>query len=185
MIPKWEHTVPNYMTLARLIVGIPLIVWLFVQGSYARAIALTFVSCISDWVDGWVARKFNQQSAIGAWLDPIVDKVLVFVLLATLFHNHKLAPDLKVLLAGLIVVQVAVALVSIITERLHGRAKVIYVGKVSMWFIMTSFGADMLYIWQGGELWHSAALSFSLLGLATSAMAFFIYCRQFYIKIKA
>ena len=68
-------TIPNLLTLSRL----PLAVILFACIAYERWLAalLVFgVASITDWLDGLLARRLNQQSAIGRSLDPLVDKVL-------------------------------------------------------------------------------------------------------------
>jgi CDP-diacylglycerol--glycerol-3-phosphate 3-phosphatidyltransferase len=68
--------VPNLLTLSRL----PLAVVLFacISEAWWFAALLTFgVASLTDWLDGWWARKFNQMSAFGRTFDPLVDKVLV------------------------------------------------------------------------------------------------------------
>jgi CDP-diacylglycerol--glycerol-3-phosphate 3-phosphatidyltransferase len=74
--PERLWNVPNALTLSRL----PLAVLLFVCISYGWWFAglLTFVAAsLTDWLDGWWARKFNQLSAFGRTFDPLVDKVLI------------------------------------------------------------------------------------------------------------
>jgi CDP-diacylglycerol--glycerol-3-phosphate 3-phosphatidyltransferase len=74
--PDRLWNVPNALTLSRL----PLAVLLFVCTSCGWWFAglLTFiVASLTDWLDGWWARKFNQLSAFGRTFDPLVDKVLV------------------------------------------------------------------------------------------------------------
>lgn len=76
MNPERLWTVPNILTLSRL----PLSAVLFVCISYQWWFAglLTFcIASMTDWIDGWWARKFNQLSAFGRTFDPLVDKVLV------------------------------------------------------------------------------------------------------------
>ncbi len=74
--PERLWNVPNALTLSRL----PLAVVLFVCISYGWWLSalITFgVASLTDWLDGWWARKFNQLSAFGRTFDPLVDKVLV------------------------------------------------------------------------------------------------------------
>ena len=74
--PERFWNVPNVLTLSRL----PLSVVLFVCISYGWWFAglIAFgVASLTDWLDGWWARKFNQMSAFGRTFDPLVDKVLV------------------------------------------------------------------------------------------------------------
>ncbi len=74
-------TVPTLLTWAR-IVAIPLVVGVFylpLDGATRNLIAtvLFVVVAITDWLDGWLARKLNQTSSFGAFLDPVADKFLV------------------------------------------------------------------------------------------------------------
>ena len=74
-------TLPNLMTWAR-IVAIPLIVGVFYLPLDAAtrnlvATVMFVVFAATDWLDGWLARRLNQTSAFGAFLDPVADKVLV------------------------------------------------------------------------------------------------------------
>ncbi len=74
-------TIPTIMTWAR-IAAIPLIVGVFylpVEPASRNLIAtlLFVVSAATDWLDGFLARRLNQVSAFGAFLDPVADKILV------------------------------------------------------------------------------------------------------------
>lgn len=85
-------TVPNLITLARL--GcLPVYLWmLFESGSVAGAALLLGVLGMTDWVDGWWARRFGQQSEFGAMFDPTVDRML-FVVAAVSVIVHPGVPD--------------------------------------------------------------------------------------------
>ena len=77
-------TVPNLLSLARLVLAIVFFVALE-QGRSVAAFWLFAIAASTDWVDGWYARRFNQVSRLGRIFDPLVDKVLVcgsFTLLA-------------------------------------------------------------------------------------------------------
>ncbi len=72
-------SVPNFITLARLCV-LPIFLYLlFAKDQRAGAALLLGVLGMTDWVDGWFARKFNQVSPFGAVFDPAVDRVLFVV----------------------------------------------------------------------------------------------------------
>lgn len=77
-------TVPNQITLLRL--GfLPLFLILIVYDRYRWALLILVLAGLSDGIDGLLARRLNQKSAIGAYLDPIADKLLLsssFVILA-------------------------------------------------------------------------------------------------------
>ena len=72
-------TVPNLITAARLCC-LPIFLWLlFARDETAQAALLLGVLGMSDWVDGWVARRFSQSSAFGAVFDPATDRILFVV----------------------------------------------------------------------------------------------------------
>ena len=83
-------TIPTIMTWTR-IVAIPLIVGVFyvgleprIQNLVATVMFITFA--LTDWLDGYLARRLNQTSAFGAFLDPVADKFLVCASLLVLVH---------------------------------------------------------------------------------------------------
>jgi cardiolipin synthase (CMP-forming) len=82
---------PNVLTYAR-IVAVPTIVGclFFMPGDTGRWIALGIflAACITDWLDGYLARVWQQQSALGQMLDPIADKLLVGATLLVLTHDN-------------------------------------------------------------------------------------------------
>lgn len=95
-----EHTysVPNLLTYGR-IVAVPLMVLCFfvegrlVASDFARwsALAIFVIASITDYLDGYLARKWQQGSAIGRMLDPIADKLLVSVALLLLAAEGSIA----------------------------------------------------------------------------------------------
>lgn len=83
-------TIPTLMTVAR-IAAIPLIVGVFylpleVADQNFWATLMFVVFALTDWLDGYLARKLNQSSAFGAFLDPVADKFLVCASLLVLVH---------------------------------------------------------------------------------------------------
>jgi cardiolipin synthase len=83
-------TIPTLLTWTR-IVAIPLIVGVFYLWpdraiSNLVATVMFVVFALTDWLDGWLARKLNQTSAFGAFLDPVADKFLVCASLLVLVH---------------------------------------------------------------------------------------------------
>src|SRR5690554_4976968 len=70
---------------------IPLLVLVFyLPFSWANfaAAAVFALAAITDWLDGWIARRFNQSSAFGAFLDPVADKLMVAVALFLIVQGH-------------------------------------------------------------------------------------------------
>ncbi len=82
--------VPNALTLVRISL-IPILVLVFylpVQWSYMASAIVFTVAAITDWFDGFLARKLKQVSALGAFLDPVADKLIVAVALVLLVQAH-------------------------------------------------------------------------------------------------
>jgi cardiolipin synthase len=69
-------TLPNAITLARLF-AVPATVWLIIQHRLDLAFFVFAAAGISDGIDGWLARRFDLRSAVGALLDPVADKALL------------------------------------------------------------------------------------------------------------
>ncbi|MEO5973712.1 MAG: CDP-alcohol phosphatidyltransferase family protein [Ilumatobacteraceae bacterium] len=77
--PQNILTFPNLITAVRL-ACLPIFLWLlFGREDHAQAAFLLGVLGITDWVDGWIARRFNQSSDFGAIFDPATDRVLFIV----------------------------------------------------------------------------------------------------------
>ncbi len=70
-------TVANLITVVRL-AGLPLFVWLMVgPGAHGQAFAVLVAVGTTDWVDGYVARRFDQVTRIGKLIDPLIDRLLL------------------------------------------------------------------------------------------------------------
>ncbi|MDA8229716.1 MAG: CDP-diacylglycerol--glycerol-3-phosphate 3-phosphatidyltransferase [Magnetospirillum sp.] len=103
-------SLPNLLTISRIVV-IPLVVATFyVDGETPRwiACALFVAAAVTDWFDGHLARTRNQVSALGRFLDPIADKLLVGAVLFMLAAFHRVSllgmlPALVILLREILV----------------------------------------------------------------------------------
>src|SRR2546430_17387808 len=82
--------VPNIITLTRIAL-IPVMAYYLFIGAYAIALPIFLAAALSDLADGYIARRFNLASTLGATLDPIADKLSMLV--ATLLLTwHLLMP---------------------------------------------------------------------------------------------
>jgi len=81
-------TLPNWITLSRLL-GLPILLYCL-QNPTAEtrylSLAIFLVAAMTDWLDGYLARKLNQMTELGKFLDPLVDKLLVLAPLLALIQ---------------------------------------------------------------------------------------------------
>lgn len=107
-----EWTIPNILTVFRLAAA-PAVALVFVAAPAPwagwLALALFLAAAATDWLDGYLARAWNQQSAFGAMLDPIADKAMVIIALAVLFGRFGLTAWLVVPAAAILLREVAVS----------------------------------------------------------------------------
>ena len=103
LIKNWKKdifTVPNVLSLFRLAL-IPLYVSIYLTAKermdYYIASIILAVSCLTDMIDGQIARRFNMISAFGKFLDPLADKLPQFSLMICLCIKHHVLIALVVL----------------------------------------------------------------------------------------
>ncbi|MFA5630803.1 MAG: CDP-diacylglycerol--glycerol-3-phosphate 3-phosphatidyltransferase [Porticoccaceae bacterium] len=94
---------PNLLTFLRILL-IPLLVLVYylpIEGRYLLAAAIFALAAVTDWFDGYLARKLDQTTAFGAFLDPVADKLIVAVALVILVQSR---PELLVVLPTMIII---------------------------------------------------------------------------------
>jgi CDP-diacylglycerol--glycerol-3-phosphate 3-phosphatidyltransferase len=165
-------TIPTIMTWAR-IVAIPLIVGVFylpIEPATRNEVAtiMFVVFAATDWLDGYLARKLNQVSAFGAFLDPVADKFLVCASVLVLVHLQR--ADVFV---GLIIIGREIAISALREWMAHiGASKSVavhMVGKlktiaqmVAIPFLLFDgilFGIVNTHVWGVWLIWISAVMT--------------------------
>ena len=168
-------TIPTIMTWTR-IVAIPLIVGVFylpesvatLPGKNLTATVMFVLFAATDWLDGYLARKLNQTSSFGAFLDPVADKFLVCASLLVLVHLNR--ADVFV---GLIIIGREIA-ISALREwmaqigatksvAVHMLGKLKTVGQmVAIPFLLFDgmlFGVINTHVWGTWLIWIAAVLT--------------------------
>ena len=121
-------TVPTMLTLLRIVL-IPVLVLVFYLPfewtNFAAAFVFAFAS-VTDWLDGWIARRYNQFSAFGAFLDPVADKLMVAVALVIVVSVKDGAQALWMALFSAVIIgrEIAVSALREWMAELGQRAKV-------------------------------------------------------------
>ncbi|MFT3896108.1 MAG: CDP-diacylglycerol--glycerol-3-phosphate 3-phosphatidyltransferase [Thermomonas sp.] len=83
-------TIPTWLTLMRIVLIPVLAAVFYLPGRWTSvaAAAVFALASVTDWLDGWIARRYNQYSAFGAFLDPVADKLMVAVALFLIVQGH-------------------------------------------------------------------------------------------------
>jgi cardiolipin synthase (CMP-forming) len=86
--PQKDHdrvfTIPNLLTVVRFM-GVPLFIWLVLaEKEYGAGVVVLAVMAGTDWIDGYVARRFDQATRLGRVLDPIADRLALIAVAITL-----------------------------------------------------------------------------------------------------
>lgn len=143
---RW--TLPNILTVVRLIAAPMLgLVFLLLPRPFADWVALIlFVAAsLTDYVDGWMARAWNQISRFGTMLDPIADKAMVVIALAVLLGLHGVTAWLLIPVSAILFREV---FVSGLREFLGHTAGTLKVTKLAKWKTMVQMVAiAMLFAW--------------------------------------
>lgn len=135
-------TVPNVITLVRL-ACLPLFLWLlFGRDDQMAAAVLLGALGATDWVDGFVARRFHQVSTVGKVLDPVADRLLmVTAVIAIIVHGAVPVWFGAATLAREVVVSAAVLLLASLGAS---RIDVLWVGKAGTFALMFAYPAFLL-----------------------------------------
>ena len=135
-------TLANRLTLARIVL-IPLFVVVFYLpfwwAHFASAMIFS-IAAITDWADGYVARKYNQSTPFGAFLDPVADKLMVAIALLLLVSIHYYSAWFVVASAVIVGREIVI---SALREWMAGVGKrasvaVSYIGKLKTTLQMTA-----------------------------------------------
>ena len=134
-------TIPTLLTLFR-IVTIPVMVLCFYwqhPWSNILATAVFVFGALTDWLDGWVARRFDMYSAFGAFLDPVADKLAVAIALFLVVQYHHTVP-IALLSAVIVGREITISALREWMAQMgaHGLVKVAGLGKLKTIVQMTA-----------------------------------------------
>ena len=180
--------IPNTLTLIR-IAFIPVIILLFyLPFDWARPLSAWIygVACITDWLDGYLARKLNQQSKFGAFMDPVADKLIVAVALVLITAAH---PETLIVLGTIIIIgrEITISALREWMAQLGMRSKVAVsmLGKFKTTAQMFSIGfllyRDEFY----GLNTHVTGVVLLVIAAVLTIVSMFIYLKAAWNEVKA
>jgi cardiolipin synthase (CMP-forming) len=126
---RLELNLPNLITLARLL-SVPLAIWLIFDDRYGAAFWVFIGAGLSDALDGYIAKRFDRRTRLGALLDPIADKAL----LAGVYVSLWVVGQLPFWLVGLVILRdllIVIGFVVIHTTAAPKQFDPIYISKIN------------------------------------------------------
>jgi cardiolipin synthase len=168
--PLHPFTVPNLIGFARvgLLAVFAAVAFSSDDGREPLSTACFAVAAAGDYVDGLVARATGQYSRLGALMDPFIDRLVVIVGVAVVWH-FELLP--RWALAVLVAREVTMFLLVLGALRLGLDLHINWLGRISVWFTMGAVGAALLG-------WDGVKEPFLYVGLAGSLAASGLYVRN-------
>jgi cardiolipin synthase len=109
-------SIPNLITLGRILL-VPIIVWAIASGQMEIAFAIFVIAGVSDAVDGFLAKRFNMSSELGAMLDPLADKALLVSIFIALGISGAVPHWLVILVVSRDIMIVAAVIVSWLFDK--------------------------------------------------------------------
>lgn len=156
----------NVVTLGRLLMVVP-VVWLIATGRVEAAFWLFAAAGVSDVVDGFIAKNFNAKTELGAYLDPLADKVL----LNSIYVAMAMVGWLPVWLAVLVILRDLLIVVGVILiQRRHPlyRAKPLLIGKANTFVQLLLAGVALAHV--GGLVEMGEQVSALILAVALTTV---------------
>ena len=170
-------TLPNALSVLRLL-GVPVFLWLILTGHDGAAVLVLMLSGVTDYLDGKIARAWNQMSRIGALLDPAADRLYILATLVGLTVRGVVPLWLTLVLVGRDVV-LALALV-VLRRSGWGPPPVHYLGKAATFNLLAGFPLILLGEWDSllGDLSHAFGWAFAIWGTTLYLWAGVLYLAQ-------
>jgi len=159
--------IPNLLSFLRLAL-VPVFVWMLLQQMFVAAIVILAISGMTDFLDGYLARKLNQITKLGKVLDPVADRLYIFATLLGLSATGMV----PWWLTGLVILRDILMLFSlpILYSVGHKTLPVHYLGKASTFALLYSFPLLLM-----GKIFNEAAFVITPLAWAFALWGVFLY----------
>lgn len=181
-LAKETFNIPNSLSFLRLAM-VPLFLYLLLADQTVAALLILMAAGASDWLDGYIARKYNQITSLGKVLDPAADRLYIFATLIGLTVNG----NIPLWFAAVIIARDLLLLLGypVLASLGYGPLPVHMVGKAGTFALLYALPLQLL-----ADIWPQAqvailplAWAFAWWGIGLYWLAGFIYLRQLQILI--
>lgn len=132
-------TIPNLITLGRIVL-VPVVFWLLVSGRVRLAFFAFLLAGISDAIDGFLAKRYRWQTELGAYLDPLADKMLIVCVFVALGVLGELPSWIVITVVSRDILIVAAVLISwLMGHPLHIKPLVISKANTAAQIVLAAF----------------------------------------------
>jgi cardiolipin synthase len=175
--------IPNLLSFLRIAL-VPVFLWFLLDEFFLAAIVVLAVAGLTDFLDGYLARKLNQTTKLGKMLDPVADRLYIFATLLALSATGYV----PWWLAGLVILRDVLMLVSlpVLASVGYRSLPVHYLGKASTFALLYSFPLLLM-----GKIFTEAAFiitpiawAFALWGVALYWWSGFVYLWQLVLLMR-
>jgi cardiolipin synthase len=175
--------IPNFLSFLRIAL-VPVFLWFLLEEMFVSAITVLAVAGLTDFLDGYLARKLNQTTKLGKMLDPAADRLYIFSTLLALSATGYV----PWWLSGLVILRDLLMLISmpVLASVGHRSLPVHYLGKASTFALLYAFPLLLM-----GKIFTDAAFiitplawAFALWGVALYWWSGFVYLWQLVLLIR-
>ncbi len=166
---------PNIITLGRILL-VPLTIWLIVAGQFAPAFLVFIIAGVGDGIDGYIARRWRMKTQLGAYLDPLADKLLLVSIYISLGLLQRMPAWLVILVASRDVLIVGAVILSWILGK-PLKMQPLMVSKVNtVAQIILGGGQLAILAWMSDATWFMEIGSAVVAALTVASAA--LYMRE-------
>lgn len=166
-------SIPNLITLVRMVL-VPVVIWLILTDRINLAFWLFVLAGITDAVDGFIAKKFHQETLLGAYLDPVADKLLLVGVFVTLGVVRVLPSWLVILVVSRDVMIVVAFLVAYLVGR-PIRVRPLAISKVNTAAQIVLAGGELARLGLSLEIPAGLRLAAIILVAGLTASSWLVY----------
>ena len=175
-------SLPNFISLARLAL-VPLAIMMIAQSRWDAAFGVSVAAGVSDAIDGFLAKRFDLQTELGAYLDPIADKALLVSIYVALAVGSVIPSEIAILVVARDVMIIGAIVLSFLMGR-PVEIRPLFVSKLNttVQIIVAALvlAAKALH-WTTGLWFHTALLLVAVLTVASAAA----YLAQWFVHMTA